>query len=104
MTQASTAPSSPRPRKTISIRSRVTGTFPPSSVNSEFLVDSATPYNCPWKGECQYFRRVKDGDTCCRTAPELTHDPHARKQGGFAQPTASGTQQLRRVLKEVKVG
>jgi uncharacterized protein (DUF427 family) len=33
--------------------------FPPSSVNSEYLVESATPYTCPWKGECQYFS-VKD--------------------------------------------
>ena len=29
--------------------------FPPSSVKSEFLKHSATPYNCPWKGDCQYF-------------------------------------------------
>lgn len=36
--------------------------FPPSSVKSEFLVASPTPYTCPWKGECQYFS-VKDGDT-----------------------------------------
>ncbi len=36
--------------------------FPPSSVKSEFLVESATPYTCPWKGACQYFS-VKDGDT-----------------------------------------
>lgn len=36
--------------------------FPPASVNSELLVASATPYTCPWKGECQYFN-VKDGDT-----------------------------------------
>ena len=35
--------------------------FPPSSVNEEYLVKSATPYTCPWKGECQYFS-VKDGD------------------------------------------
>jgi len=35
--------------------------FPPSSVNSELLQESATPYTCPWKGECQYFS-VKDGD------------------------------------------
>ena len=35
--------------------------FPPESVNREFLVESATPYTCPWKGECQYFS-VKDGD------------------------------------------
>lgn len=36
--------------------------FPPSSVNSEFLVKSETAYTCPWKGECQYFS-AKDGDT-----------------------------------------
>jgi uncharacterized protein (DUF427 family) len=36
--------------------------FPPSSVNSEYLVESPTPYTCPWKGECQYFS-VKTGDT-----------------------------------------
>ncbi|MCS5724023.1 DUF427 domain-containing protein [Herbiconiux sp. CPCC 203407] len=35
--------------------------FPPSSVKSEFLEKSPTPYTCPWKGECQYFD-VKDGD------------------------------------------
>jgi len=35
--------------------------FPPSSVKSEFLVESATPYTCPWKGACQYFS-VKDGE------------------------------------------
>jgi uncharacterized protein (DUF427 family) len=35
--------------------------FPPSSVKSELLVASDTPYTCPWKGECQYFD-VKDGD------------------------------------------
>lgn len=36
--------------------------FPPSAVNSEYLVESATPYTCPWKGACQYYS-VKDGDT-----------------------------------------
>jgi uncharacterized protein (DUF427 family) len=36
--------------------------FPPSSVNSEYLVESSTPYTCPWKGECQYFS-VKSGET-----------------------------------------
>ena len=35
--------------------------FPPQSVNAEYLVESATPYTCPWKGECQYFS-VKDGE------------------------------------------
>ena len=36
--------------------------FPPASVKSDLLVESDTPYTCPWKGECQYFS-VKDGDT-----------------------------------------
>ncbi|MDO9395171.1 MAG: DUF427 domain-containing protein [Herbiconiux sp.] len=35
--------------------------FPPSSVDTEYLVPSDTPYTCPWKGECQYYS-VKDGD------------------------------------------
>ena len=35
--------------------------FPPASVKSEYLVESDTPYTCPWKGECQYFS-VKSGD------------------------------------------
>ena len=34
--------------------------FPPASVNSEYLVESATPYTCPWKGECQYFSVKSD--------------------------------------------
>lgn len=29
--------------------------FPPASVHREYLVESPTPYTCPWKGECQYF-------------------------------------------------
>lgn len=28
--------------------------FPPSSLKSESFSDSATPYNCPWKGDAQY--------------------------------------------------
>jgi len=36
--------------------------FPPESVTPGFLVESATPYTCPWKGECQYYS-LKDGDT-----------------------------------------
>lgn len=35
--------------------------FPPSSVNSDYLVDSPTAYTCPWKGAAHYFS-VKDGD------------------------------------------
>ena len=36
--------------------------FPPERVNAAYLVESDTPYTCPWKGECQYFS-VKEGDT-----------------------------------------
>jgi uncharacterized protein (DUF427 family) len=35
--------------------------FPPSSVRSDLLEKSATPYHCPWKGDCQFFN-VTDGD------------------------------------------
>jgi uncharacterized protein (DUF427 family) len=35
--------------------------FPPSSVKSELLEQSPTPYTCPWKGECQYFTVNVDG-------------------------------------------
>ena len=36
--------------------------FPPSSVNSELLVECASPYNCLWKCDFVYFS-VKNGDT-----------------------------------------
>jgi uncharacterized protein (DUF427 family) len=29
--------------------------FPPASVTPDTLVESPTPYTCPWKGEAQYF-------------------------------------------------
>jgi uncharacterized protein (DUF427 family) len=29
--------------------------FPPKTVKTEQLRKSDTPYNCPWKGDCQYF-------------------------------------------------
>lgn len=35
--------------------------FPPSSVKADALQKSATPYTCPWKGECQYFTVDVDG-------------------------------------------
>jgi uncharacterized protein (DUF427 family) len=47
--------------------------FPPSSVKSEFLVESPTPYTCPWKGECQYFS-VKDPSTGSGQAAQLLQD------------------------------
>jgi len=36
--------------------------FPPTSVKSDLLTKSPTPYTCPWKGVCQYFS-VSDGTT-----------------------------------------
>lgn len=47
--------------------------FPPSSVKSEYLVESATPYTCPWKGECQYFS-VKDPSVSAGQAGALLQD------------------------------
>ncbi|WP_067196273.1 DUF427 domain-containing protein [Microbacterium sp. XT11] len=35
--------------------------FPPASVTPGVLIESPTPYTCPWKGECQYWS-VKTGD------------------------------------------
>ena len=35
--------------------------WPPASLKDGFLIESPTPYTCPWKGKCQYFS-VKDGD------------------------------------------
>jgi uncharacterized protein (DUF427 family) len=37
--------------------------FPISSVKPGALVESATPYTCPWKGEAQYYSVVVDGET-----------------------------------------
>ena len=36
--------------------------FPISDVNKEFLKDSSTHTNCPWKGEASYFTVTVDGD------------------------------------------
>jgi len=63
--------------------------FPPSSVNSELLVESATPYTCPWKVECQYFS-VKDGDTCSRTARGAT-PPRTRPRSTASARTSPTT-------------
>mgnify|MGYP003756632835 CR=1 FL=1 len=36
--------------------------FPPASVKTGVLVESPTPYTCPWKGECQYYSVQVDGE------------------------------------------
>ena len=37
--------------------------FPPSSINTDLLSTTNTPYTCPWKGECQYFSVNVDGES-----------------------------------------
>lgn len=37
--------------------------FPLSAVKDGVLVESSTPYTCPWKGEAQYYSAVVDGQT-----------------------------------------
>lgn len=50
--------------------------FPPSSVHDELLVESPTPYTCPWKGECQYFTVRSDGQELVDRAWSYPH-PYA---------------------------
>lgn len=35
--------------------------FPPDSVNRRYLEPSPTPYHCPWKGDCQYYDVIVEG-------------------------------------------
>ncbi|WP_378185585.1 DUF427 domain-containing protein [Aquimarina sp. W85] len=37
--------------------------FPPSSINKEFFIDSATHTTCPWKGVASYYTLKVDGET-----------------------------------------
>lgn len=37
--------------------------FPPSSLRTELFSDSATRYNCPWKGDAQYHHVSAGGST-----------------------------------------
>lgn len=52
--------------------------FPPASVHQELLVESPTPYTCPWKGECQYFTVQVGGD---RFADRAWSYPHPYPSG-----------------------
>ncbi|PZU45434.1 MAG: hypothetical protein DI566_10085 [Microbacterium sp.] len=47
--------------------------FPASSVRSEFLAESPTPYTCPWKGECQYFTVTVGDQTLADRAWSYPH-------------------------------
>lgn len=42
--------------------------FPPESVMQDYLQKSDTPYTCPWKGDCQYFNVVVDGQSSADAA------------------------------------
>lgn len=37
--------------------------FPPSSLKDGAFSNSPTPYNCPWKGDCQYHDVTTAGGT-----------------------------------------
>ncbi|MCU1550219.1 MAG: hypothetical protein JWR36_779 [Glaciihabitans sp.] len=63
--------------------------FPPSSVNSELLSDSATPYTCPWKGECQYFS-VKDSSTDAGAPEQWLQD----RAWSYPTPYPSGIEKV----------
>ncbi|MCT9819521.1 DUF427 domain-containing protein [Microbacterium sp. W1N] len=56
--------------------------FPPTSVRSDLLVDSPTPYTCPWKGECQYYTVAVDG----RELPD--------RAWSYPHPYASGIERV----------
>jgi uncharacterized protein (DUF427 family) len=49
--------------------------FPPSSLKAELFSDSATPYNCPWKGDTQYHN-VSAGGTTHHDAAWSYPDPY----------------------------
>lgn len=76
--------------------------FPPSSVNREYLVDSATPYTCPWKGACQYFG-VKDGDTLLQDRAWSYPHPHPHETA-FARTGGKDFSNYVAFWKEVQVG
>ncbi|WBU37631.1 DUF427 domain-containing protein [Homoserinibacter sp. YIM 151385] len=61
--------------------------FPPSSVKTELLKESPTPYTCPWKGACQYYS-VDDGGTWLQDRafayPDLYDGAVERVGGDFA--------------------
>ena len=73
--------------------------FPPSSVKSEFLVNSATPYTCPWKGKCQYFG-VKDGDTLLQDRAGSYPNPY---ETAFARTNGKDFSNYVAFWKEVQV-
>ncbi|MCK6080775.1 DUF427 domain-containing protein [Microbacterium sp. EYE_5] len=49
--------------------------FPPSSIADGVLVESPTPYTCPWKGVCQYFH-IEAGDDSLKDGAWSYPDPY----------------------------
>ena len=49
--------------------------FPPASVVDGVLERTDTPYTCPWKGACQYYAVVVDGQ---RLPDRAWSYPHLR--------------------------
>ena len=65
--------------------------FPPASVVSDLLENSPTLYTCPWKGPCQYFTVVVDGQRLpdrAWTYPHLYDGAVARVGKDFANYVA----------------
>jgi uncharacterized protein (DUF427 family) len=65
--------------------------FPPESVNQDYLTKSDTPYTCPWKGRCQYFNVVSDGNVSednAWTYPEPLEDAINRVKKDFSNYVA----------------
>ena len=57
--------------------------FPPASVDRSLLTESATPYTCPWKGECQYYDVHAEGQDFTDRAWSYPHPyPSGRERVG----------------------
>ena len=56
--------------------------FPLTSVTPGVLVESPTPYTCPWKGEAQYYSLQVDGQT------------HVDQAWGYPNPYATAFERL----------
>ncbi len=56
--------------------------FPPDSVADGALIDSPTPYTCPWKGVCQYHSVIVDGEV------------HADAAWSYPEPKSSAIERV----------
>lgn len=60
--------------------------FPPSSIRTEYLRKSGNQYTCPWKGMCDYYHVVVDGEVNTDAAWVYEYPKDAAKEisGYFA--------------------